>query len=87
MKIIDRILKEVCLWPESDISREDHTDRGYIDYVLTHLGRRAIAVEAKHDGTATRPAKGRGSENLLSEWLDDDRQANTRSGKPGPRIL
>jgi hypothetical protein len=23
VKFIDRVLKEVCLWPESDISRED----------------------------------------------------------------
>jgi hypothetical protein len=30
-KIIDRILKEVCFWPEGTITREDHVSSGYID--------------------------------------------------------
>jgi hypothetical protein len=34
IKLIDRILKEVCFWPESEISREDHVHSGYTDYQL-----------------------------------------------------
>lgn len=49
-KVIDRLLREVCGWPESALSREDHVDRGYIDYVLTLQGRRFLSVEAKREG-------------------------------------
>ena len=33
-KVIDKILTEVCLWPEGAISREDRVQRGLIDYTL-----------------------------------------------------
>jgi len=49
-KVITKILVGVCGWPESSITREEHSSRGYIDYVLRVLGKRAIAVEAKREG-------------------------------------
>lgn len=51
-KLIDRILKEVCGWPEDDIIREEHVDRGFIDYSLFVQKRRYVAVEAKREGTS-----------------------------------
>lgn len=50
VKLIDRILTQVLLWPESSISREDHVDSGYIDYRLVIRDRPYIAVEAKREG-------------------------------------
>ena len=52
VKIIDRILTQVLCWPESSLSREEHVDSGFIDYVLTVQGRRYLAVEAKREGVA-----------------------------------
>jgi hypothetical protein len=49
-KVIDRILKEICFWPESEISREDKVHRGFIDYCLCVHGRPYIIVEAKKEG-------------------------------------
>jgi hypothetical protein len=49
-KLIDAILKDVCGWPEEAISREDHVDRGYTDYILSVPARRAVVVEAKREG-------------------------------------
>jgi len=51
-KVIDRILTEVCGWPEGAISREDHVHVGYIDYALALRSRRYVAVEAKREGIA-----------------------------------
>src|SRR5712671_1835180 len=50
VKVIDRILKEVCLWPEADITREEHVERGYIDYCLQLNNKTLVAVEAKREG-------------------------------------
>lgn len=49
-KLIDRVLTEVCGWPETAIAREEHVDRGYIDYSLLVQTRRYVAVEAKKEG-------------------------------------
>src|SRR5262245_34172221 len=49
-KVIDRILKEVCFWPEAAITREDHVNGGYIDYSLFISGKRFVVVEAKREG-------------------------------------
>lgn len=49
-KIIDRILREVCGWPENDLTREEHVARGYMDYCLSLRGRGFICVEAKKAG-------------------------------------
>lgn len=46
VKIIDPILKVVLGWSEDCIRREPHTDRGYIDYILTSSHNQFI-VEAK----------------------------------------
>ena len=48
--IIDRILTEVLCWPRENITREEHVQRGYMDYCLTVQNRRYIAVEAKKEG-------------------------------------
>lgn len=51
-KLIDRILVEVCGWPEYAIAREEHVHSGFIDYSLTIQERRYVAVEAKKEGVA-----------------------------------
>src|ERR1035441_1548350 len=50
VNLIDKILTQVCFWPEAAIKREQHVDRGYIDYSLLVQTRRYIAVEAKREG-------------------------------------
>lgn len=50
VKFIDRILKEVCLWPEAELSREDHVDPGFTDYQLKIRGTPLVVVEAKREG-------------------------------------
>jgi hypothetical protein len=50
--LIDKILTQVCCWPEAAISREEHVDRGYIDYSLSVQARRYVSVEAKREGIA-----------------------------------
>src|SRR5262249_28978189 len=49
-QIIDRILVEVCGWPEADLLRERHVQRGYMDYCLIVRGRPYVTVEAKREG-------------------------------------
>jgi hypothetical protein len=48
--LIDKILIQVCGWPEADVHREVHTDRGYLDYTLAIRRRPHVAVEAKREG-------------------------------------
>jgi hypothetical protein len=50
VKVIDRLLVDVCCWPEGEIIREERVDRGYMDYCLKFLERPFIAVEAKREG-------------------------------------
>lgn len=50
VKVIDRILKEVCGWPETAFSREDHSESGFSDYVLRVRERGVLVVEAKREG-------------------------------------
>lgn len=50
VKVIDRVLREVCGWPEAALSREDHVERGYIDYSFSLQERPYVAVEAKREG-------------------------------------
>ncbi len=50
--LIDRILTQICGWPDADIQREVYTDRGYMDYSLIIRRRPFIAVEAKREGKA-----------------------------------
>ncbi len=52
VKLIDRVLKEVCFWPESEISREDRADSGRTDYQLKVRHAPHIVVEAKREGTS-----------------------------------
>lgn len=49
-KLINKILVEVCGWPEGDLTREQHVRRGYMDYCLKVLERPFITVEAKREG-------------------------------------
>lgn len=51
-KVIDKILTDVCGWPENNIQRELHSESGYSDYILTALGKPIIIVEAKKNGEA-----------------------------------
>jgi hypothetical protein len=50
--LIDRILTEVCGWPEQLIRREEHVSVGYIDYTLLIRSRPYVAVEAKKTGVS-----------------------------------
>jgi hypothetical protein len=51
-KLIDKILVQVCGWPEELIAREEHVESGFIDYSLSIRGHRYVAVEAKKQGIA-----------------------------------
>lgn len=50
VKLIDRILKEVCAWPETELSREDHAESGFTDYQLRVRRQPFVVVEAKREG-------------------------------------
>lgn len=52
VKLIDRILKEVCHWPETALSREDRVQSGYTDYQLRVRDTPYVVVEAKREGIA-----------------------------------
>lgn len=49
-KVIDRVLREVFLWPESTIRREENSAAGYLDYSLRVHDKRFVVVEAKREG-------------------------------------
>ena len=49
-KIIDPLLTQCLNWHESDISREEHTETGYVDYVLRLRGKNVLVIEAKRIG-------------------------------------
>jgi hypothetical protein len=74
-KVIDRILRDVLGWPEASITREQHADRGYMDYVLTIQGRRYAVVEAKREGRTFVLPKGSENKSLkLSGTLITDKE-------------
>jgi hypothetical protein len=50
VKLIDKILTKVCGWPESNLTREVHSESGYSDYILDLNGKPSIVVEAKRVG-------------------------------------
>ena len=52
-KLIDKVLVEVCGWPELAITREEHVESGYIDYLLKIQSRPYVLVEAKKEGIAS----------------------------------
>lgn len=52
VKLIDRVLVQVCAWPEDAITREENVESGFIDYSLSVQNRRYVAVEAKKEGVA-----------------------------------
>jgi predicted type IV restriction endonuclease len=51
-KLVDRIITEVCCWPEQLVRREEHVQVGYIDYSLLVRGRPYVATEAKKSGVS-----------------------------------
>lgn len=52
VKLIDRVLVQVCGWPEDAIAREEHVESGFVDYSLSVRTHRYVAVEAKKNGIA-----------------------------------
>jgi hypothetical protein len=58
VKFIDRIIKEVCMWPESEISRENHVESGYTDYQIKVRNTPLVVVEAKREGMSFELPKG-----------------------------
>ena len=50
VKLIDRVLKEVCSSPSSELSREEHVESGYTDYQLRVRRQPFCIVEAKREG-------------------------------------
>ncbi len=48
-RIIDRLLHEVLDWPPENVSREEHANPGFMDYVLS-TNRRVAVLEAKKSG-------------------------------------
>ena len=49
-KIIDPLFKECLNWDEDDITREEHTESGYIDYLFKKGEKILFLVEAKKEG-------------------------------------
>lgn len=71
-QIIDRLLIEVLAWPHENIRREAHTDRGYIDYILSS-NENKIILEAKKNSIDFKLPKRKtfaNSENLKSSSPD-----------------
>lgn len=50
VKLIDRVLVDVCGWPEANLKREYHSDSGFSDYILNVHGKALVTVEAKNEG-------------------------------------
>ena len=50
LKVINRILEEVLLWPLRETLTEPETASGFIDYSCSVDGRSRLIVEAKRDG-------------------------------------
>lgn len=50
LKVIDRVLQEVLGWPLEDISTEETTSDGFVDYKLCINQLSRLIVEAKRDG-------------------------------------
>lgn len=70
--LIDRILTEVCGWPEQLVRREEHVSAGYIDYTLLVRSRPYVAVEAKKTGvTFTLPTTSSRTLKLAGPILTD----------------
>jgi GTPase SAR1 family protein len=49
LKVIDRVLQDVLLWPLANIFAEPATLSGFVDYSCTMDGRSRLIVEAKND--------------------------------------
>jgi len=64
---------QVCGWPEVAISREDHVESGFIDYVLKVQNRPYVSVEAKREGiTFTFPQTSSRTLKLSGSLLSDE---------------
>lgn len=50
LKIIDRILVQVLLWPYAELGTEQPSEKGFADYVCRVQDRSRLIVEAKRDG-------------------------------------
>lgn len=50
LKIIDRLLVQVLLWPYAEIQTEPLSEGGFADYVCRVQDRARLVVEAKRDG-------------------------------------
>ena len=50
LKIIDRLLTEVLLWPYAEMNTEVPAEGGFADYVCRVQSRSRLVVEAKRDG-------------------------------------
>src|SRR6266404_153834 len=48
-RLITRILRDALDWPDANVSREEHANPGFMDYVLS-LQRTVLVVEAKKSG-------------------------------------
>ncbi len=51
-KIIDVVFKDCLGWDEDDISREEHAENGFVDYVFHPSGQNLFVVEAKKNGVS-----------------------------------
>ena len=49
-KIIDPIFKNCLGWEENDITREEHVNKGFIDYIFKVGSRPVFVLEAKKIG-------------------------------------
>ena len=86
VKLIDRILVQVCGWPEDALTREEHVESGFVDYILTIQTRKYVSVEAKRENVAFTFSRDFLKDTQAFRSLTH-RQVDQRSGKSGPRLL
>jgi len=51
-KIIDPIFTKCLNWEETDFSREEHSDTGFVDYVFKIGKKNVFVIEAKREGVS-----------------------------------
>jgi hypothetical protein len=72
VKLIDRILKEVCGWPETELSREDHSESGFSDYIrrfpIGNAAREEVILGRTSLGSSNAVCQGSGVRTESQRW-------------------
>lgn len=84
--LVDRVITEVCAWPDEMIRREPHVESGYIDYSLLVRSRPYVNVEAKRTGVSfSFPLTTSKTLKLWAQFLPTNLSPR-RSGRSGPTV-